>query len=66
MIVQENKIINNTTFIYTHSNTGMIIRQNDTGFLYYEAYDVPGTNHTYSETDNQIPMIDPITGYVIM
>ena len=44
--------------VKTYSNSGMMIRQDDTGILYAEAIDIEGL-HTYTETD--IPIEDDIT-----
>ena len=39
----------------TYSDTGMMIRQNETGAEYAEAIDVEGTSYTYTETETPIP-----------
>ena len=43
----------------THSDSGMKIRQDDTDYIYDEAIDVEGTEHTYTETD--VPIEDSVT-----
>ena len=40
--------------VHTYSDTGMYIRQNETGTLYEDAVDVPG-RYTYTETTVLIP-----------
>lgn len=40
--------------IRTYSDTGMMIRQKETGILYADAVDVPG-RYTYEETDVPVP-----------
>lgn len=54
MIKQETVTFSKRELIHTYSDDGVYIRQNETGVLYDEAYDVPG-NYTYTETD--IPII---------
>ena len=43
----------------TYSDGGMKIRQDDTDYIYDEAIDVEGTEHTYTETD--APIEDTVT-----
>ena len=38
----------------TYSDTGMMIRQNETGVEYAEAIDVEGAPYTYTETETPI------------
>jgi hypothetical protein len=38
----------------TYSDTGMMIRQNETGVEYAEAIDVEGASYTYTETETPI------------
>lgn len=38
----------------SYSDSGMMIRQVETGILYEEAVDVEGTGHTYEETDTPV------------
>ena len=38
----------------THSDAGMMIRQNETGLEYAEAIDVEGAPYTYTETETLI------------
>lgn len=38
----------------TYSDSGLMIRQNESGNLYSEAVDVENAPFTYSETDEQI------------
>lgn len=37
--------------IYTYSDAGMKILQNETGVVYEDAMDVPEMGYTYTETD---------------
>ena len=39
----------------TYSDSGMLIRQNETGMEYDEAIDVEGAPYSYTETDKPIP-----------
>lgn len=43
----------------TYSDSGMKIRQDDTNYIYDEAIDVEGTEHTYTEMD--VPIEDTVT-----
>lgn len=40
--------------IHTYSDSGMMIRQDQTGVLYEDAIDVTYTGYTYTETDTPI------------
>jgi len=55
MIVVEN----DGKFKRTYSDSGMRIKQVQTGILYYEAVDLPDAPYTYEETD--IPIVKPET-----
>ena len=52
MLIQEQ--INN--LLYTHSNEGFYILQNETQQQYEEAWDVLPCKYTYTETDIEIPV----------
>ena len=52
MIVQEH--IND--LLYTHSDSGYYIIQNETGLEYEDAWDTLPTEYTYSESENLIPV----------
>ena len=54
MLIQEQ--INN--LLYTHSDEGFYILQNETQQQYEEAWDVLPCKYTYTETDIEIPKID--------
>ena len=45
--------------VYTYSDAGMKILQNETGIIYEDALDVPETGYTYTETD--IPIEGELT-----
>jgi len=45
--------------VYTYSDAGMKILQNETGIVYEDALDVPESGYTYTETD--IAIEDEIT-----
>lgn len=51
MLIQEQ--INN--LLYTHSDEGLYILQNETQQQYEEAWDVLPCKYTYTETDIEIP-----------
>lgn len=53
MIVTE--MLKNDTLIRHYSNSGMMLRQNETGVLYADAVDVYPCKFTYMETDIKIP-----------
>lgn len=40
--------------IHTYSNTGMKIKQEQTGIIYDDALDVPEKGYTYTETNEPI------------
>lgn len=40
--------------VYTYSDAGMKIRQDQTGIIYSDAVDVPAMGYTYTETDIEI------------
>lgn len=52
MIVYE--VINGTDLVRAYSNTGMKIRQDNTGVIYDEAIDPVNMNRTYTETEELI------------
>ena len=41
--------------VYTYSDAGMMILQDQTGILYRDAIDVPEMGYTYTETDQPVP-----------
>lgn len=45
--------------VYTYSDAGVKIMQNETGIVYEDALDVPESGYTYTETD--IAIKDEIT-----
>ena len=45
----------------TYSDTGFYILQNETGIKYSEAVDIEGAPFSYSETDELIPVEEPVT-----
>lgn len=45
--------------VYTYSDAGMKILQNETGIVYEDALDVPESGYTYTETD--IPIEDELS-----
>jgi len=45
--------------VYTYSDAGMKLLQNETGIVYEDALDVPESGYTYTETD--IAIEDEIT-----
>ena len=44
--------------IHTYSNTGMKIKQEQTGIIYDDAMDVPEKGYTYTETNEPIQTED--------
>ena len=50
MITQEVVTVDGRELVYTYSDTYMI--ENEKGEVFYDAYDVPNSGHTYSETDH--------------
>lgn len=53
MIVREILFINGRELIKTYSDSGKYIIQNETGFEYTEAIDVPN-KYTYTESEKDI------------
>lgn len=49
MIIEE--FLNNGTLVRHYSDKGMLMRQEETGFMYGEAIDVVPCRYTYTETD---------------
>ena len=49
MITQEVVTVDGRELVYTYSDTYMI--ENEKGEVFYDAYDLPETDHTYTETD---------------
>ena len=54
MIKMESYEINGHLLVKTYSDTGMKIRQDETGDLYDEAHDPAEMHRTYTETDEPI------------
>ena len=56
MIVREfYKTRNDGVKLYrTYSDSGLFIKQNETGTIYDEAIDIEGSSYTYSETKDKI------------
>lgn len=54
MLITENVTINDVKFVKHYSDAGMMIKQNETEALYIEAYDLEGSEFTYTETDSPI------------
>ena len=47
----KNEYLNDNTLIYHYSDSGYVIKQNETGILYNDAIDTIPCQYTYSETD---------------
>lgn len=60
MIRQKVKNIGNKEFVETISDKGMFIVQNETNRKYLVAYDIMPLRFTYSETNESIPVEEPI------
>jgi hypothetical protein len=60
MIRQEVKKIGNKEFVETISDKGMFIIQKETNRKYSVAYDVMPLRFTYIETNEPIPVEEPI------
>ncbi len=58
MIISE--LIENENRIRHYSDAGFRILQNETGIVYDDAVDVMPCKYTYSETDEMIPVEEPI------
>lgn len=58
MIISE--IIENGNRIHHYSDSGLRILQNETGIVYNDAVDVMPCKYTYSETEELIPVEEPI------
>lgn len=58
MIISE--LIENENRIRHYSDAGFRILQNETGIIYDDAVDVMPCKYTYSETDELIPVEEPI------
>lgn len=54
MIIQELRNIGGNTLVYSYSDAGMYLERD--GVQYMDAYDLPQSNYTYTETD--IPLLD--------
>jgi len=56
MLVTEEKIIGNRTFIHNYSDSGYFIIRED-GVKFIDAMDIPEQSHTYTESDELIKII---------
>ena len=54
MIKNETVTMNNRTFVRTYSDANMMIKQDGTGAVYAEAYDLVDSGRTYTETEESI------------
>ena len=54
-IQSENVSISGNDFIYTYSDEGYYIKQEETGKIYVSAYDLIEYPHTYTETKEKYP-----------
>lgn len=54
-IITTRETINDVEFTYTRSDSGFFIRQDSTGIVYCDAYDLLDHPQTYTETDELIP-----------
>ena len=61
MLIRETATLNDMDFTHTYSNEGFKIRQEETGILYDEAYDVQ--TYTYTETDLPVDTVDEEADY---
>lgn len=59
MITQEQIEINGKGFMYTRSDT-YILKQVETGVLYIEALDLIPCKYTYVESEELLPVEEPI------
>ena len=58
MLKQEKIIINNKELLHTYSDSNKYILQVETENKYDEAYDVIPCRYTYTETEEEIEIID--------
>lgn len=54
MIKTETVTMNNRTFVRTYSDANLMIKQDGTGAVYSEAYDLVDSGRTYTETEELI------------
>ena len=54
MLITENVKINNKEFIHNYSDSEFYIKKDGTEELYVNAYDLPESGYTYTETDKKI------------
>lgn len=54
MLIQEIVTINNKNFKHSYSSNNKYIKQDETGALYKDAYDVLIRDFHYTETDKEI------------
>lgn len=60
-IIKTNETIDGRAFTYTRSDAGFLIKQEDSGQIYTDAYDLVEYPHDYTETDIPIPEEDDMT-----
>lgn len=58
MIVAKKQKFGKHYYLHTYSDAGMKIRQEETGDVYDEAWDLPDAGYTYTETDLPIEVGD--------
>lgn len=58
MIKQEKIIINNKELLHTYSDNNKYILQVETSNIYDEAYDVIPCKYTYTETEEEIVIVE--------
>lgn len=54
MIITETVSINEKSLVHTFSDSGYMIKQNNTDIVYSEAYDQIGSDRSYTETNERI------------
>lgn len=54
MIKTETVTMNNRTLVHTYSDANLMIKQDGTGAVYSEAYDLVDSGRTYTETEELI------------
>lgn len=59
MLITEPATLGKREFIHNYSDAKLMIKQDQSGELYEEAYDLPDAGYTYTETDEPIPEPEP-------
>lgn len=54
MLIREKRHFNGQLFDYTYSDLSVYIKQIGTGNIYDAAYDMPGSDNDYIETEEKI------------